>query len=90
MTIEEIFLDIKAERVRQDHKWGPQDHNPAFWMPIFLEEFGEASKAYLDGSALKYIEELIHASAVLVAMLETVMRNPGSFNFDGAKGGLKK
>ena len=42
-----IFADISHERVRQNAKFGEQDHNPFIWMTILGEEFGEACQAAL-------------------------------------------
>lgn len=39
-----IFRDIFAERVRQDDKWGQQNHTQMIWLGILAEEFGEAAK----------------------------------------------
>lgn len=36
--------DIRAERARQDRKWGVQNHAPAVWMLILGEEVGEAAE----------------------------------------------
>ena len=56
-----IFLEIVAERQRQEEKHGPQDHDETFWLPILAEEFGEVAKE---------VCELTQLAAVCVSMLE--------------------
>jgi hypothetical protein len=70
-AIEEVII----ERKRQDEKWGEQNHDPAKWLAILGEEFGEVCKAvcerlYAAGSNSEYRIELIHVAAVAVAMAE--------------------
>jgi len=45
---------VVTERVRQDIKWGEQNHNPFVWMNILMEEVGEASKAILEDKLGEY------------------------------------
>ena len=73
---------IRAERIRQDRKWGEQNHDPVYWLGIVGEEYGELCKAVIerDGVAPKerYFrmrKELIHVAAVAVAALECLTRN---------------
>lgn len=73
-SFERIGLLIQMERQRQDSKWGQQNHQGPFWMLIALEEFGEVSKALLEGDTDNYILELVQTSAVLVAWLESELR----------------
>ncbi len=40
----QVLSDILDERVRQDDKWGVQDHDQMIWLGILAEEFGEAAK----------------------------------------------
>ena len=80
-----IFEEIQEERIRQDEKWGEQNHKPVEWISILVEEVGEASKAaleahfkayYKDTDQLsEYKKELIQVAAVTVAMLESLERN---------------
>lgn len=62
---------VLEERVRQDDKWGVQDHDDKRWLAILAEEFGESARAILerDGKALD--EELVHVAAVAFAWLES-------------------
>lgn len=45
-----IFDQIQIERIKQDTKWGTQNHDPQWWMNILMEEVGEVSKALLESS----------------------------------------
>ncbi len=62
------------ERKRQDGKWGEQNHHPLKWLAILAEEFGEASKAWLEGEGVKYRDELVHVAAVALAAIESFDR----------------
>ena len=83
--MENIFIEIKEERQKQDIKWGEQNHKPIEWIAILTEEVGEASKSaleahfqkcYWDAEKLKnYRSELIQVAAVAVAMIESLDRN---------------
>lgn len=46
--MESVFNEIKSERIRQNDKWGVQNHSPIEWLPILMEEVGEASKEAVD------------------------------------------
>lgn len=81
MTRLTILNSIVDERVRQDEKWGEQNHSHAFWTAILGEEFGEACQEvcrlhdipdYSDTTQLK--KELIQVAAVAVAWLEAMER----------------
>lgn len=71
----EIFNEIKKERIRQDEKWGIQNHSPETWFLILGEEIGEAQKAVLENDLPKYREEMVQVVAVAVAMIECFDRN---------------
>jgi hypothetical protein len=83
--MEEIFEQIKAERKRQDIKWGIQNHKPIEWIAILTEEVGEASKEALEAHFTgftrdievlqNYRNELIQVAAVAVEMIECLDRN---------------
>ena len=78
---------IAMERIKQDIKWGEQNHNPERWLAILAEEFGEAGKAiceliptskrtYNKQVCLDNLEyELIQIAAVCVAWVECIRRN---------------
>jgi len=77
---EDVFNEIKQERIKQDAKWGEQNHAPADWLMILGEEVGEVNKAALEakfgGKTLtEYREELVQVAAVTVAMIECFDRN---------------
>lgn len=46
--MDKILEEIKQERVKQNFKWGVQDHLPIEWIAILTEEVGEAAKEALD------------------------------------------
>ena len=78
--MDQIFADIKAERERQNEKWGNQEHWLGDWMAILGEEFGEACKEVLacnfGPEPKKHLpllrEELIHTAAVAVQIVEKI------------------
>jgi len=69
------LFNVLYERKLQDAKWGEQNHHPEKWIVILLEELGEASKALLEQQAMKYRDELVHATAVGLAAIEAFDRN---------------
>lgn len=70
----EVAALIAAERVRQDAKWGQQDHRDLFWFPILVEEVGEVAKALIEGDKNSAMRELIEVAAVAVQWLEAMGR----------------
>lgn len=78
---EDVLEEVKAERVRQDVKWGEQNHNPFVWLAIIGEEKGEADEAALKsmlegGKTLSdYRDELVQIAATAVSAIESVDRN---------------
>ncbi len=81
-----IFEMIRKERIRQDAKFGAQNHSPIIWNTILAEEVGEVSKEICDGHFTKdvfvefykhekAVEELIQVAAVAVAMVQSMGRN---------------
>jgi hypothetical protein len=65
---------IKAERMRQDKKWGEQNHDNHKWNTILCEEKGEVSKAILEHDGPGVLKELSHVAAVAVAWIEAIGR----------------
>lgn len=82
-ALNNILSEIATERVRQDAKWGEQNHSPIEWIAILGEEFGEASKEALEHhfkyagneGLANYRKELIQVAAVAVSMIECLDRN---------------
>ena len=81
-----VLIEVFDERKRQDEIWGKQNHTPMEWLPILMEEVGEASKAALEEYFNEYVKaesfknyrtELIHVAAVAIAMIESFDRNEG-------------
>ena len=76
-TLPSTFLvleEVMRERVRQDTKWGEQNHAAAYWLSILGEEFGEVCRAVCENDADSYREELVHVAAVAVSMVEAFDR----------------
>ncbi len=71
---EEVFEMIRAERERQDEKWGPQRAlYPNEWYLILGEEIGEVANAILESKPDAEIEEeLVQVAAVVVCWLEAL------------------
>lgn len=79
---------LVAERRRQDNKFGIQDHDPAWWMVIMGEEFGETCQAVCEYrwaeaapdardrmSRIEHaMEEASQVGAVAVAMIQAILR----------------
>ena len=68
----EFFLN---ERIKQDSKWGEQNHDIFKWLAILGEEVGEINKAALENKYDEIINELIQTGAVVIAMIESLERN---------------
>jgi NTP pyrophosphatase (non-canonical NTP hydrolase) len=47
MISELTLTTIRAEGIRQDAKWGQQNHAPEVWLAILTEEVGELAQAML-------------------------------------------
>ena len=77
------YLEIAAERVRQDKNWGPpqdlpKDRTPEHWLAILMEEMGELAEAVVElaaggqGWEGTIRTELIETAAVAVSWLEWI------------------
>tara|TARA_B100000902_G_C26876316_1_gene700327 strand:- start:82 stop:318 length:237 start_codon:yes stop_codon:yes gene_type:complete len=75
MEKKDVIKLILEERLKQDSKWGEQNHNVYKWLAILGEEVGEVNKAVLDDNYDEIITELIQIGAVTVAMIESLERN---------------
>lgn len=78
--VRSVLFDVEAERLRQDQKWGEQNHAPMEWLSILGEEVGEvcqaANEAHWHQAPLAhYREELIQVAAVAVAAVEALDRH---------------
>jgi len=67
-----FLIEIEKERVRQDEKWGEQNHSDLKMYAILGEEFGEVGKAILEDTDLK--NELIQVASVCMMWLEAIER----------------
>ena len=81
------LIDVMNERVRQDKKWGEQNHDPITWVAILMEEVGELAQSAIEtrfvgfgahGSIENIRQEAVHVAAVAVAIVECLDR--GRFN----------
>lgn len=79
--LKHALMEVLEERMRQEEKWGEQNHSPEKWVAILLEEVGESCKEMLDtprhlGKPNDNLRaELIQVAAVALAMLECHDRN---------------
>lgn len=69
-----VLGEVYAERNDQHVKWGEQNHDPAYWVSILGEEFGEVCRAVQSGDMENYREELIQLAAVAAQMVECIDR----------------
>jgi len=75
--MDNIFDQVKEERIRQDKLWGIQSHDIEKWAIILGEEYGEFCKDIVDGRIEHAREELVQVAAVAVAALQSMDRvNP--------------
>lgn len=84
--LEQAITDIRAERARQDAKWGADRDQPhTLWHTILSEEVGEVAQAALEVTfpngphptheQLQHLyDELIQTAAVATAHAEAVLR----------------
>ena len=77
--MENVLNQIRAERERQNEKWGEQNHDDYRWLAILTEEVGELAQAILHdefgGSHAGTAKtELVHVAAVAVQWLECMER----------------
>lgn len=79
--LKHVLLEVLKERMRQEEKWGEQDHSPEKWITILMEEVGEFSKEVLENTHRASLPndnlraELVQIAAVALAMLECHDRN---------------
>ncbi len=83
----ELVDEVRAERLRQDQKWGEQAFVPEVWLSILIEEVGEVARVInegrltmKDGWPVKevqiedYREEMVQVAAVALAAVESLDR----------------
>lgn len=86
-----VLAEVRAERQRQDARWGQQDHAPEVWLMVLAEEVGEANQAAFETlfprfdkrasgrgprRLADYRQELVQVAAVAVAAIESLDRQP--------------
>jgi NTP pyrophosphatase (non-canonical NTP hydrolase) len=69
-----VLDEVRAERERQDRKWGEQNHPLDTWMTVLMEEVGEAAQDVLKGRTPELRKELVQVAAVAVAAIEFIDR----------------
>jgi hypothetical protein len=84
MTTDEMLAKLRStpalqevleERVRQEAKWGQQNHDPFLYLTILGEEYGETCKAALEDMLLCHLrEEAVQTAAVALAIVECLDR----------------
>ena len=72
---DDIDLEVHRERLRQDAKWGEQNHDPIVWSAILGEESGEFTKSALHftfggNEAAGLRAEAVQVAAVAKAIVE--------------------
>jgi len=75
---------VAMERIKQDAKWGEQNHSDLRWLPILIEEVGEVGETvneayphkerlYKYEACIENLEyELIQVAAVCMAWVECI------------------
>lgn len=71
---------VRIERIRQDKKWGVQEHRPHGWLATLVEEVGELATEitkwdYGTINVGDMEKEIIQIAAVCKAMWECGKRN---------------
>ncbi|MGN6484740.1 MAG: MazG-like family protein [Thermomicrobiales bacterium] len=77
MTTPVVLEDVAFERMRQDERWGEQNHEDFVWGAILGEEVGEVSRAMLEdrfGAGGNLRDELVQVAAVAIAWIECIDR----------------
>ena len=78
-----VLGEVLAERIKQDNKWGEQNHDPITWVAILMEEVGELAQSAIEtkfisfgvhGGTKNVRKEAIHAAAVAIAIVECLDR----------------
>ena len=70
--METALQEIRAERARQDAKWGADRRlDPRTWLAVLVEEVGEVARADLEEDYDNYVVELIQVAAVAVAAVQS-------------------
>ena len=91
-TLRELspLICVRMERIKQDVKWGEQNHHDLKWLSILMEEVGEAAemvnednpakeRLYSTVALMENLEyELVQIAAVCVAWIECMRRRETS------------
>lgn len=71
----EALCALIREQIRQEVKWGEQNHSPEYWLLILMEEIGEFCRARMEKNHEHSMKELVQVAAVAQTMLECAIRN---------------
>lgn len=79
-----ILWDVVQERLRQDAKWGEQNHDPFTWLTILVEEVGEVAQCALHSrfggpEAANMRTEAVQVAAVALAIIQCLDRGKWSW-----------
>lgn len=85
----DVLDEVRAERARQDARWGWTNRDPAWHLVVLMEEVGELARAmhdarFADGGQAAIPaarEEAIQVAAVAVAFVEGL--DAGRWKSDG-------
>ena len=73
-TPQDVFFRlVRAERDRPERKWGSRRQDGVHWLPILMEEVGEAARAILNLREGDVLLELVHVAAVACAWGEQLL-----------------
>jgi len=90
---------VLNERVKQNEKWGEQNHDPFTYLAVLGEEYGELCQAALQTkyggpAAAGLREEAVQTAAVALAIVECIDRDkwhwPGHIQPQGDKERIKQ
>lgn len=76
-ALDRVIAEVRAERERQDVKWGEQNHDLPMWLAILSEEVGEVAKDVVEHYVKGYREELIQVAAVAISAVQALDRKSG-------------
>ena len=82
VDLDEIWSMVRAERSRQDEKWGtPQHNSPAAWISILVEEVGELAEAvnekYVDPNGNGFVKDIIREAIQVAAVAVSIAQHVG-------------
>lgn len=78
-NLSRAYTSVGNERVRQDMKWGVQDHDDFTWLAVLTEEVGESAQCALHDNfgghhSGELRAEVVQVAAVAIAWIEALDR----------------